>query len=213
MPNAACAPAFSTIAALIAVIGGRVTPAFTRNALAPEPVPPTPGPLNALTIAAAIALPVLTLTDAPTTFIGVTALVAAIAQSLRLARWRGLRTLDRPILWSLHLPGAMLALGWFALGLSAFGAFDEIAALHLIGIGAAGGMILTMMGRAGLGHSGRPLVFGPGLAIACALIPAAALMRAVGSFQDIGLYYTSVITAGFLWCVAFGVFAACLGYL
>lgn len=199
-----------TIAALIAIIGGRVTPAFTRNALAPEPVPATPGPLNALTIAAAIALPVLTLADAPTSVIGVTAFVAAIGQSLRLARWRGLRTLDRPILWSLHLPGAMLALGWFALGLSSFGAFDGIAALHLIGIGAAGGMVLAMMGRAGLGHSGRPLVFGSGLAIACALIPAAALLRAVGSFRDIGLYYTSVIAAGVLWCVAFGIFAACL---
>ena len=199
-----------TIAALIAIIGGRVTPAFTRNALVPEPVPATPGPLNALTIAAAIALPILTLADAPAAVIGVTALIAALAQSLRLARWRGLRTLDRPILWSLHLPGAMLALGWFALGLSAFGAFDGIAALHLIGIGAIGGMILTMMGRASLGHSGRPLVFGPGLAIACALIPASALLRAVGSYQDIGLYYATAIAAGVLWCAAFGVFAACL---
>jgi uncharacterized protein involved in response to NO len=199
-----------TIAALIAIIGGRVTPAFTRNALAPLPVPPTPGPLNAATIAAAIALPVLILADAPAPPIGATALVAAIAQTLRLAGWRGLRTLDRPILWSLHLPGAMLALGWFALGLSAFGAFDEIAALHLIGIGAAGGMILTMMGRAGLGHSGRPLVFGPGLAIACALIPAAALLRVVGSLAGIGLYYAAVIAAGVLWCVAFGIFVACL---
>ena len=173
-----------TIAALIAIIGGRVTPAFTRNALAPLPVPPTPGPLNAATIAAAIALPVLTLAAAPDALIGATAFVAAVAQTRRVAGWRGLHTLRRPILWSLHLPGIMLALGWFALGLAAFGAFDEIAALHMIGIGAIGGMVLSMMGRAGLGHSGRPLVFGPGLASACALLPAAALLRAAGSFAE-----------------------------
>ena len=118
-----------TIAALIAIIGGRVTPAFTRNALAPLPVPPTPGPLNVATIAAAIALPVLTLAAAPNALIGATAFVAAVAQTLRVAGWRGSHTVRRPILWSLHLPGIMLALGWFALGLAAFGAFDEIAAL------------------------------------------------------------------------------------
>ena len=199
-----------TVAALVAIIGGRVTPAFTRNALAPEPVPPTPGPLNAATIAAAIALPVLTLADASAALIGSTALVAGAAQALRLAGWRGLRTLRRPILWSLHLPQAMLALGWVALGLAAFDAFDGVAALHLIGIGAAGGMILAMMGRAGLGHSGRPLVFGSGMATACALIPAAALLRAVGPFAGATLYWNAVIAAGVLWCVAFGVFVACL---
>ncbi len=199
-----------TIAALIAIIGGRVTPAFTRNALAPLPVPPTPGPLNAATIAAAIALPVLTLAAAPSALIGATAFVAAVAQTGRVAGWRGLHTLRRPILWSLHLPGIMLALGWFALGLAAFGAFDEIAALHMIGIGAIGGMVLSMMGRAGLGHSGRPLVFGPGLAVACALLPAAALSRAAGSFAESTVYWNTLIAAGVLWCVAFGIFVACL---
>jgi uncharacterized protein involved in response to NO len=187
-----------------------VTPAFTRNALAPLPVPPTPGPLNAATIAAAIALPVLTLAAAPSALIGATAFVAAVAQTLRVAGWRGLHTLRQPILWSLHLPGIMLALGWFALGLAAFGAFDEIAALHVIGIGAIGGMVLTMMGRAGLGHSGRPLVFGPGLAVACALLPAAALLRAAGSFAESTTYWNTLIVAGVLWCTAFSVFIACL---
>ena len=85
-----------TIAALIAIIGGRVTPAFTRNALAPLPVPPTPGPLNAATIAAAIALPVLALVAAPNALIGATAFVAAVAQTLRVAGWRGLHTLRQP---------------------------------------------------------------------------------------------------------------------
>jgi uncharacterized protein involved in response to NO len=199
-----------TIAALIAIIGGRVTPAFTRNALAPLPVPATPGPLNAVTIAAAIALPLLTLANAPAAATGVGALVAAGGQTLRLAGWRGLRTLDRPILWSLHLPGVMLALGWFALGISAFGPVTEIAALHLIGIGAAGGMILSMMGRATLGHSGRPLVFGTGLAIACALIPVAATLRALGTSAQTGLYYGAVFGAGLLWCAAFSIFVLSL---
>ncbi len=199
-----------TIAALIAIIGGRVTPAFTRNALAPLPVPPTPGPLNVATIAAAIALPVLTLAAAPNALIGATAFVAAVAQTLRVAGWRGSHTVRRPILWSLHLPGIMLALGWFALGLAAFGAFDEIAALHVIGIGAVGGMVLSMMGRAGLGHSGRPLVFGPGLASACALLPAAALLRAAGSFAESTTYWNTLIVAGVLWCAAFSLFIACL---
>ena len=35
---------------------------------------------------------------------------------------------------------------------------SEIAALHILGIGAVGGMTLAVMSRAILGHSGRPLV-------------------------------------------------------
>jgi len=104
----------------------------------------------------------------------------------------------------------MLALGGFTPGLAASGVFDEIAAPHVICIGTTGGMILAMMGRAGLGHSGRPPVFGPGLAIACALSPAAALLRALGSFAEIALYWNAAIAAGVLRCVAFGSFASCL---
>lgn len=200
--------------ALIAVLGGRVTPAFTRNAMKRDgrthALPGTPLPLNI----ASIALPILTALAAalpvPAAVFGALALAAGLAQGARSAMWRPGWTWNQPILWVLHLGMTALALGFFMAGLAAFGIGSEVAALHVLGIGAVGGMTLGVMSRAALGHSGLPLIAPGPLALAYALLPVSMLARWAGSSLGIEGYYTGVLLSGAVWIAVFTLYAATL---
>ena len=201
-----------TIAALIAIIGGRVIPAFTRNAMRQAGretgLPRSHRIAEVAGVAAAILLALFVAAGAPDQTVAATALVAGTAQAVRLAGWRGGWTLGRPILWSLHLGFAMLALGYLALAAAMAGWIGEVGALHLIGIGAIGGMTLAMMSRAALGHTGRPLVVARPIAWAYALVALAALIRAVGAEAAAGWYDLAMLVSGALWLLAFTAFIA-----
>jgi uncharacterized protein involved in response to NO len=199
-----------TVAALIAIIGGRVIPAFTRNALRQAghetglPVSRRPAELSG--IALAILLPVLVAADLNMELTALAALFTGAAQAVRLAGWRSARTLGQPILWSLHLAFAMLTLGYLALAAALAGLIDEIGALHLIGIGAVGGMTLAMMTRALLGHTGRALIAARPIAWAYGMIASAALIRFAGAALGPGLYDWSLLISGAFWLLAFVLF-------
>lgn len=201
-----------TLAALIAVLGGRVTPAFTRNALLREG-PDVQLPVHRISadrmgIGAAIALPVAC-AFAPDLILGALAAVAGLANAIRLSGWRGQDVLDKPILWSLHLGFLLLVAGYLLLAARWLGApVGEAAALHLLAIGAVGVMTLAVMSRAALGHTGRPLVVARPIALAYPLVALAALVRALGPALAPNHYYAVMFTAGGLWIAAFLLFAA-----
>lgn len=194
------------LVAMIAVLGGRITPAFTRNAMTragrTSGLPRSFGPLDGLGVAAAIALPLATLAHLPAPMVGAIALLAGTVQISRLAFWRTRFTLGQPILWSLHLSFGLIGLGLVLTGLAAFGLGTAIAALHLTAIGGVGGMTLAVMSRASLGHTGRPLVAPIPVALAYVLLPLAAAFRWAASTWP-GLYLPATLTAGLLWLLAF----------
>ena len=101
------------------------------------------------------------------TIAGVIAALAAVIQVARLAQWRTLQTLRQPIVWVLHLAYVWLPLG-LTLKAAALltGAAPAAFWLHALTIGAAATMILAVMTRASLGHTGRPLVVRPVVAVA-----------------------------------------------
>jgi len=198
------------VGAMIAIIGGRVIPAFTRNAMLrtgrETGLPASRRPAELAGIAGAILLPVGFLLGLPAPVLSALALAAGLAQAARLAGWRSGWTLGQPILWSLHLGFAMLALGYLATAAAQAGLFDEVAALHVLGIGAVGGMTMAMMTRAALGHTGRPLVAPRPIICAYAMIALAALLRALGAeiVPDWNTY--TILTSGALWLGAFALF-------
>lgn len=202
-----------TLCAMIMVLGGRVTPGFTRNAMVrggrEYGLPRNPPRLAAFAIAAALTQPVGYLLGLPDAIMGVMAMAAGLAGLTRVVLWRGLWTWNQPILWVLHMGYGLNALGFLVLGLADLGIGSEVAALHILGIGGVGTMIYAMMSRAILGHSGRALIAPAGIAVGYALVPLATLARFIGSAIP-SLYYPSVLTAGALWIVAFTLFAACL---
>lgn len=62
--------------------------------------------------------------------------------------WRALALPGEPIVWALHLGYGLLALGLAVWGLALLGLGSRWEALHILGIGAIGGMTLAVMSRA-----------------------------------------------------------------
>ncbi|WP_347266653.1 NnrS family protein [Paracoccus sp. (in: a-proteobacteria)] len=202
-----------TVCAMIAAMGGRVTPAFTRNAMLREGqearLPVSHQKLDLAGTALAILTALTMLIGLPDAVTGTLALLAGLAALARLSGWRALALPGQPIVWALHLGYGMLALGFIAWGLAQLGLGSEIGALHLLGIGGIGGMTVAVMSRAALGHSGRALVAPRPVALAYALMPLAAILRWAGS-EWAGLYGLGVVGAALLWCLALALYTVAL---
>jgi len=169
------------------VIGGRIVPSFTANALREAGDTALPRSLPALDRAAIGAMALLVVAEAATGMSAETGAVAALAcilNAARLALWCGHRTLKAPILWVLHLGYLWLVAG---LGLKAAaalgGAVPETASLHALALGAAGTMIFAVMSRAALGHTGRALKAHPSITLSYLLVSLAAGLRIAASFS------------------------------
>jgi len=203
--------AVDAVVVLVLVIGGRITPAFTANALrragVEAPLRTRPW-LDALAICGAAGLALAGLFVPRTPVTGGLALVAAAATAGRLAGWQTPRTLGDPLVWSLHLGMAWIALGLALVGLGDLGApVPATAGLHALTAGAMGTMILAVMTRVGLGHTGRPLVLPRGAAWSHALVSLAALARIAAPFLP-GEGQRLLLAAGGLgWAAAFALFA------
>ena len=202
------------LTSMISILGGRVTPAFTRNALLregrPDRLPVEHRRRDAAGIILAIATAVAVLIGLPDAVGAVLAILAGLAAAARLSGWRGLALPGQPIVWVLHLGYGMLALGFVLWGLAQLGLGDEMAALHVLGIGAVGGMTLAVMSRATLGHSGRALVAPGPVALAYALIPVAVVLRWAGSTFPGSFYLPGVLGSGLAWCLAFTLYVVAL---
>ncbi|MFD3189760.1 NnrS family protein [Sedimentitalea sp. HM32M-2] len=154
---------------LITLVGGRVTPAFSRNWLKARghtPGIPVFGRFDAVAMGAAIAavLGWIVLPDQLVT--GGLALLAAVLLALRLARWKAWSVAAEPLLLALHMGYAWLPVSFALIAAQTLGSgVDEIQVAHAVGAGAVGGMTMIVMIRAVLGHANRPIA-GNGLDVA-----------------------------------------------
>jgi len=195
---------------LVTVIGGRIVPAFTAAALRPLGLQGDVTTRSSLTIAAVASMAAVTLGDvfAPDGLLaGVLAAIAAVIQGWRLTRWGSLKTLRQPIVWVLHVAYLWLPVG---LALKAIALLNDAAFsafwLHALSIGTLSTMILAVMTRAALGHTGRPLVVHPVTTASYLLLAAAAIIRVFG-LATLKVSYPMVIAgAAFLWTSAFLLF-------
>ena len=171
---------------LISVIGGRIVPAFTRNwltARGTRRVPPTSRMLDRLALGTLHAgmIAWTFLPDWPP--VGVLLLLAAALNLARLAAWRGMAALPEPLLLILHVGYLWLVAGVALLGLSLFSdAVPAAAAVHALTAGAMGTMILAVMTRATLGHTGRALHADAMTITIFLLVTAAAGLRVVSAW-------------------------------
>ena len=195
---------------LMSVMAGRVTPMFTANGTKTPKVTPLPW-LDKITNGS-LGLAMLYLLLQPVvgfseTFFGVLLIIAGIFQTMRWLRWRPWITLTIPLLWSIHLSIKFIAYGLIVLGASYLMA--EIPSnhiWHLLTVGGMGGLILAMISRVSLGHTGRPLSPPKAMTFAYALIALAALVRALGPWilPEKSLLFIDI--SGTFWLLAFGIF-------
>ncbi len=196
-------------AAMIAIVGGRVVPAFTRNALNrlphPGPLPQTSAWSERLGILLPVLVVLASLPFVPPILFGCLCLAAGAVNFIRLIGWKGWLVRRSPILWILHVAFFLLAAGYLVYGSNLiFEYLSEAAALHLIAAGAVGSMTLAMMTRAALGHSGRPLNVSGSITVAYVTVIAAALVRTFGT-ATLGYFQTMLLSGG-LWTAAFLIF-------
>jgi uncharacterized protein involved in response to NO len=194
---------------LVTVIGGRIIPAFTNAALKQwglaSSVSVSPG-MTPLAITAMLALIAVDLWRPGGAAAGAVALGAAVIQAMRLAQWGARRTLRMPIVWVLHLAYLWLPVGLALKALALLGSLAFAASyLHALTVGAAATMIVAVMTRASLGHTGRPLFVSRPTVCAYWLLAAAVLVRVFGP-AGFPLRYTEVIlAAASLWTSAFAI--------
>lgn len=199
---------------LISLVGGRVTPSFTRNWLAKRGATVLPRPFSGLDRAALLigAVALALWVAAPEARVAGAALVLAGAGAgLRLARWRGLRTGAEPLVLILHLGQGWLAFGLVLLGLAILSpAIPVSAGLHALTTGAVGTMTLAIMTRATLGHAGRPLRAGPGTVAIYVLVTVAAVVRVAAAWPS-EMQPELLIAGGLAWLGAFVLYLALYG--
>ena len=204
----------SAVIGMIALIGGRIVPSFTRNWLVKRgstrlPAPPMQRFDKVTLLATFLALLAWTLgphhAATGAGFLGIAALHGA-----RLARWRGHRTVAEPLVLVLHVAYAFVPLGALALGLSILrpGLIGDASAQHVWMAGAMGLMTLAVMTRATLGHTGQALHSdGPTMAIYAALV-GSVIARLLADLLPAHIGYE---ISAVLWVTAFAGFAIFFG--
>jgi uncharacterized protein involved in response to NO len=190
---------------LITVIAGRIVPSFTANALRGRGRAVnmrSSAWVEATVIGAMVAVVIVDVMFPMQPVAAIVAAVAAVAHTIRMAGWHSRLTATQPIVWVLHLAYAWLPVGFALKSLHLFFELEWTALwLHALTMGTAGTMIVAVITRAALGHTGRALVVGRPVAVAYALLSAATFVRVFGS--TVLPYEVSVWTAGILWIGAF----------
>ena len=204
--------AIGTLAMLVALIGGRIIPSFTTNALRRQGEARLPAPFGRLdkAVLAASLVAILAWVATPErAATGILLVLAGLGHGLRLARWRPLTTRGEPLLWVLLLGYAWLALGLVLLGADALrGTFGQH--LHALTAGCFPTMILAVMSRATLGHTGRELKADRATTAAYLLVSLGALAR-VAAHAFPAVYLPMVSAAGLAWLLGFVLFLAVYG--
>ena len=194
------------VAALMTIIGGRVIPFFTQRGLGlAEQAPAKPWLMWSL-LACSLAVALLFASGAmqqPTPWLAPLLLLLAGLHGLRLYLWYARGIWRVPLLWSLHLAYAWLALAALGLALWHLGWLQQQSlATHALAVGGMGGLILAMLARVSLGHTGRPLTPPRAMTWAFVLLQLASLSRVLLA----GVTAYGLWLAALGWCLAFALF-------
>ena len=189
---------------IMTLVGGRVIPFFTVRGANTPPAESIPlveklmMPLSSVAIATyafsyLITMPII---------VGITLIILGVVQLIRMSGWHSLKTTKVPLLWSLHISYSAMALGLILMGVSYFIHHITFSSgLHLVTIGAMGLMILAMMSRVSLGHTGRKLEVKTIISVSFMFLIAAALARVI--MPLVGMHLLGWSVSAILWCLAF----------
>ena len=200
--------ALDLVVLLVLVIAGRIVPLFTRNATKVQTIknwPAADGVALVATLVAALLAP----TPAPAALVAGVLALAGVAVFVRMIPWGARHTLRSPILWILHLGHA-----WVGVGLL-LRAAEKLelgvvlpSATHALSFGAVGTVIIGMMARVSLGHTGRKLTLHPAITVSFVLFTLGAVVRTLTPLASWeGGYLHALDLASALWALAFVIFA------
>lgn len=194
-------------AILFAIVGGRVIPAFTRNAV-PGSDPVHKQWVEVSAFGLLLLLAVATLAGGAVVLsswvLVLLAFLAAAAHAVRLAYWQPGLTLNNPLLWMMPVAYSWLPVALLLRGLSGLAIVPPSAWIHALTAGALTSLMVAMMMRSTLGHTARKLEASRADVFVFLMLQAAAIVRVLAGI--VADHRTMTILAGVIWMMAFAVF-------
>lgn len=191
---------------IMAVMGGRVIPMFTNNGVPGANATRRPW----LEKAALGSVLVLLLADALQLQGAPLAALAGVCAAAHLARWalwQPWKTMHTPLVWVLHAAYFWIPVHLVLRVLAAAGWVTPSAATHALTVGAIGGLIIGMMTRTALGHTGRQLQAGRTEVTCYVLVLASALVRVFVPLIAPAETLHAVLVSAALWSAGFALYA------
>jgi uncharacterized protein involved in response to NO len=201
--------ALDLITLIFAVVAGRVIPAFTKNAVA-ESQPRQVGWVEFLAFSSLVLIIALRLIGdwfpvpaiAPTMLL----IIAAVSHAFRLSLWQPHLTASNTLLWMMPVAYSWLPVAFFLRALSQYSIVAQGTWIHALTVGAISSLMLAMMMRSALGHTGRPLLASGVDMTAFLLLQLAAITRVTAGMLPDSVYVPVIFISGALWLLAFSVF-------
>ena len=162
-------------------------------------------PLEAAAVWSLVLLAASDLCGMPDRLTGSLALACAMVHAVRALRWRGWRVADQVLLPSMHL-----AFVWLIMALVLKAVADLAQGvprstwLHAFTVGALGMMMISLMTRVSLRHTGRATVVPSRLRMAAMAIFVAAALRMAATVHELGVW--AIGLSACLWAAAFMVY-------
>ena len=139
--------------------------------------------------------------------VALTALGLLITNSARLVGWHTRGIWQKPLLWSLFIAFIWINLGFLLLAINVFLNLPNIVVIHAFSVGGIGLMILSMIARVILGHTGRSVQNPPkAVTIFLIVLIIGALFRVIAPLVAENYYVIWVATSQILWIAAFLIF-------
>ncbi len=194
---------------LLALIGGRIVPSFTRNWLSQNQVNRFPSGAGIFDKVCLVSLVVFVVAQIITPYHQLTSLLALLAgllHGIRLIRWKVWLTLSEPLIWILHVGYMWLSVALVLIGLAGLTDFvPYTSSYHALTIGAFSTMILGVMTRVSLGHTGRTLKATFGTTTIYVFITIASVLRVSESFLNDSRNLI-LSFSGIFWTLSFALF-------
>jgi len=195
----------AVVIVLILVMAGRVFPFFTERGL-PGTLAIRNPQLDNASIASAVLVFGIQMLGISGTFLALSALLAVVINSARIAGWYVQKIWYVPLLWVLYVGYGWIILGFALTALSAYSIIQPSLSLHAFTLGGIGTLTLGMMARVALGHSGRALRASNAIAVAFVLINIAAFFRVLLPIAMPGWYQLLIYGSTLAWLAAFSLF-------
>ncbi len=130
-----------------------------------------------------------------------------VVNSARLVGWHTSGIWQKPLLWSLFIAFIWINLGFLLLAINVFLKLPNVVVLHAFSVGGIGVIILSMMARVTLGHTGRNVQNPPkAVVISLIVLITGAIFRVIVPLIAESQYVVWVAISQMLWIVAFLIF-------
>ncbi|CDS53040.1 NnrS protein involved in response to NO [Polaromonas sp. CG9_12] len=197
--------ALDVVLFIMAVMGGRVIPMFT-NAIAGASATKRPW-LEKAALGSTLALLLADVLQLHGAALVALAGLCAAAHLARWALWQPWKTWRTPLVWVLHVAYFWIPAHLALRGLGEMGLVSPSLAIHALTVGAIGGLIIGMMTRTALGHTGRRLTASRADVACYLLVLAAALVRVAVPLVAPAQIVHAVLGSAALWSAGFALYA------